>query len=484
MIEIFRNTNYDFLGKKWLCIGLSCVLLLLGVASIVWRAVDGNPNTHPFNMGVDFTGGTIVNAKFKQKPDPGVIRDAIEKQDIDGSKITIQPVGEEIGQAPKNEVLIRLPNIPVTEGQGGQQGEAKAAVSPCGQSEATEPTEDGQSGQSKAAQKSPSVDLGQRKIRDALCTLNDPAVVQSKTDLNIVGRDALTKKLQKLNPLNISGSPRYGEIAARIIDYREKDRAGLIGSIDEIKNLSGIEPQLGQSLEQNFFAGAAAIKKTDEVSPQVGSELRNRAIYATLLACLGMLLYVAFRFKSWGFGFGGVVAVFHDVVITLGIFSVMQWEINLTVIAALLTLVGFSMNDTIVIFDRVRELLRLKRRESLVKLTNDAVNETMSRTVITNGTAFLTILALVLFGGEVLRSFSWALLIGVVVGTYSTIYIASPVMLWWEAWKAKRRPALVGAPANSDVVASAEKAAVGSGSVTSQMLAAAGVSTKPRKKGR
>ena len=484
MIEIFRNSNYDFLGKKWLCIGLSCVLLLLGVASIVWRAVDGNPNSHPFNMGVDFTGGTIVNAKFKQKPDPDVIRAAIEKQGIDGSKITIQPVGEEIGQAPKNEVLIRLPNIPITEGQGGQSGEPKSAKSPCGKTEEAKTTE-GQSGQSGEAKNSASVDLGQKKIRDALCTLNDQAVVQTKIDLNTIGRETLTKALQNLNPLNRPGSdPRYGEIAARIIDYREKDRAGLIGGIDEIKNLSGIEPQLGQSLEQNFFAGVAAIKKTDEVSPQVGSELRNRAIYATLLACLGMLLYVAFRFKSWGFGFGGVVAVFHDVVITLGIFSVMQWEINLTVIAALLTLVGFSMNDTIVIFDRVRELLRLKRRENLVKLTNDAVNETMSRTVITNGTAFLTILALVLFGGEVLRSFSWALLIGVVIGTYSTIYIASPVMLWWESWKAKKRTSLVGAPASSEAVASSETAGVASAGVTTQMLAAAGVSTKPRKKGR
>jgi preprotein translocase subunit SecF len=428
-------------------------LLLLGVASIVWRAVDGNPNTHPFNMGVDFTGGTIVNVKFKQKPDPDVIRAAIEKQGIDGSKITIQPVGEEIGQAPKNEVLIRLPNLLAGGAQGAQSGA--------------------------------SVVVGQEKIREALKTLNDPAAVQNKTDLNIVGRDALRGELQKLNPLNLSGSdPRYGEIAARIIDYREKDRAGLIGSIDEVKNLGGIEPQLGQTLEQNFFAGVASIKKTDEVSPQVGSELRNRAIYATLLACLGMLLYVAFRFKSWGFGIGGVVAVFHDVVITLGIFSVMQWEINLTVIAALLTLVGFSMNDTIVIFDRVRELLRLKRRENLEKLTNDAVNETMSRTVITNGTAFLTILALVLFGGEVLRSFSWALLIGVVVGTYSTIYIASPVMLWWEAWKARKRTALVDRPVSSEAVASSETAAAGSAGVTSQMLAAAGVSTKPRKKGR
>jgi preprotein translocase subunit SecF len=448
MIEIFRNINYDFLGKKWLCIGISLALLLLSVASIVWRAVDGNPNTHPFNMGVDFTGGTIVNAKFRQKPDPDVIRAAIEKQGIDGSKITIQPVGEEIGQPPKNEVLIRLPNLLGTDAKSGA-----------------------------------SVVIGQQKIRDALATLNGEALAQKKIDLNVIGRDELRDQLQKLNPLNRAGAdPRYGEIAARIIDYREKDRGGLIGGIDEVKNLGGIEPQIGQTLDQNFFTGVAAIKSTDEVSPQVGSELRNRAIYATILACIGMMLYVAFRFKSWGFGIGGVTAVFHDVVITVGIFSIMQWEINLTVIAALLTLVGFSMNDTIVIFDRVRELLRIKRREPLEKLTNDSVNETMSRTVITNGTAFLTVLALVLFGGEVLRSFSWALLIGIVVGTYSTIYVASPVMLWWEAWKARKRTVLASAKVSSDAVASAETA--GAAGVSPDMLAAAGVSIKPRKKGR
>src|SRR5262245_20754043 len=170
MIEIFRNTNYDFLGKKWICIGLSFGLLLLGVASIVWRAVDGNPNTHPFNLRVDFTGGTIVNAKFKQKPDPDVIRADIEKQGIDGSKITIQPVGEEIGQAPKNEVLIRLPNVLATDAKSGE-----------------------------------SVVAGQQKIRKALETLNDPAAVaQNKIDINIVGRDGLRDALRKLNPLNLS----------------------------------------------------------------------------------------------------------------------------------------------------------------------------------------------------------------------------------------------------------------------------------------
>jgi preprotein translocase subunit SecF len=462
MIEIFRDTNYDFLSKKWICIGASCVVLLLGLASIAWRALDGNPNTHPFNMGVDFSGGTIVNVKFKQKPDPDLIREAIVKQNVDGEKITIQPVSDEIGQAPKNEVFIRLPNKP--------QGEQAPA---------------GENAESDT-------DYGGAIIRKALESLNDPALAQSRTDLNTVGRVKLKERLMELDPLKLSvggqaADERYGEIASRIIDYREKDRGGLIGSIDEIKNLSGIEPQLGQSLDQNFYAGVAAVRKTDAVSPQVGSELRNRAIYATLFACAGILVFVAFRFKSWGYGIGGVTAVFHDVLVTLGIFSIMQWEINLTVIAALLTLVGYSMNDTIVIFDRIREILRTRRREGMVKITNDAVNETLSRTVITNGTAFLTILALVLFGGEVLRSFSWALFIGVIVGTYSTVYIASPVMLWWEGWRGRVRAATVETPIAASKSTPGVASGVGSSGVTPQMLAAAGVSTtrrKPRKKGR
>jgi preprotein translocase subunit SecF len=466
MIEIFKETNYDFLSKKWICIAISCGVLLLGLASIAWRALDGNPNTHPFNMGVDFSGGTIVNAKFNEKPDPALIREAIVKQGIDGEKVTIQPVGDEIGQAPKNEVLIRLPNKP--------QGEkAQPSGAPGANAESD-------------------TDYGGRIIRAALASLNDPADANSKTDLNTVGRLELKEKLMQLDPLKLSdgglaADQRYGEIAGRIIDYRERDRSGLIGSIDEIKNLSGIEPQLGQALDQNFFAGVAAVKSTEAVSPQVGSELRNRAIYATLFACAGILVFVAFRFKSWGYGVGGVTAVFHDVLVTLGIFSIMQWEINLTVIAALLTLVGYSMNDTIVIFDRIREILKTRRREGLVKITNAAVNQTLSRTVITNGTAFLTVLALVLFGGEVLKSFSWALFIGVIVGTYSTVYIASPVMLWWEGWRGRVRAAVVEAPIAAPKSTSGATSGVGSSGVTPQMLASAGVSTarrKPRKKGR
>jgi preprotein translocase subunit SecF len=430
-------------------------MILAGAASIAWRALDGNPQTKAFNMGVDFTGGTIVNAKFRQKPDPETIRAALEKQGIEGSKVTIQPVGEQLGQGPKNEVLIRLPNLLQVEHQEGESATAAKATA--------------------------DADIGGQKIRAALASLNDPALAQNKSDLNVISRDRLKDELARLDPLSLRGASsadtRYTEVAARIISYRENERAGLIGSVDEIKNLGDIEPQFSQALDEHFFAGVAAVKSTDEVSPQVGADLRNRAVYVTIIACIGMLLFVAFRFKSWGFGLGGVTAVLHDVLITLGLFSIMQWEINLTVIAALLTLVGFQMNDTIVIFDRIREMLRLRRREKLEKLTNDAINETMSRTVITNGLAFLTVLALVIFGGDVLKSFSWALFIGVVVGTYSTIYIASPVMLWWEGLRAKPRLAAAGVP-NAPVVVS------GAASLSVAAAATSASQKKKRKKGK
>lgn len=178
-------------------------------------------------------------------------------------------------------------------------------------------------------------------------------------------------------------------------------------------------------------AAAYKIVGTDSVGPVAGAQLRNQAILATLLGMIGILLFIAFRY-DWTYAAGAVIAVFHDVLITLAFFSVFQWEVSLTVLAALLTLVGFSVNDSIVIFDRIRENLRLNRNKSLYNLTNDSINQTMSRTIITGGLVFLSVLALVLFGGEVLRGFSLALFVGVITGTYSTIAIASPIAIWWQ----------------------------------------------------
>src|SRR5436190_21286896 len=176
---------------------------------------------------------------------------------------------------------------------------------------------------------------------------------------------------------------------------------------------------------------AYKIVGTDSVGAIAGSLLRNQAVTATLFGLVGILLFIAFRY-DWTYAVGAVLAVFHDVLMVVAFFSVFQWEINLTVIAALLTIVGFSVNDSIVIFDRVRENLVVNRTDSLFKITNDSINQTLSRTIITAGLVLLSVLALVLFGGEVLKSFSLALLVGVTLGTYSTIAIASPIAIWWQ----------------------------------------------------
>lgn len=459
MIQIFKHANFDFLSKKWLFIGVSWVLILLGAGSILYRAFDGKDYTHPFNMGVDFAGGTLATVKFRNTPDLNRLRGELAKQGIETTKVTLQLIGDEIGQAPKNEVLVRLPNLVQVKQQAGQSETSATALS--------------------------DADIGKVKILAALAAFNDPSA-QGKTDLNTIGSDNLKSELigkAKLDPQSAQ------EAAKAIVDYREKTRGGLIGDVNEVKNISGVPPQIGDALGQQFFTGAASVKSAEAVSPQVGADLRNSAIIVTIVSCIAMLIFVAFRFKSWGFGIGAVIAVFHDVLVTLGIFSIMQWEINLTVVAALLTLVGYSMNDTIVIFDRIREMMKTKRREGLEKLSNDAINQTLSRTIITSGLTFLTVCAMLAFGGPVLRSFSWCLFIGILIGTYSSIYIASPFMLWWESWRAEVRTAKTGASATAGnvAVASGENPSAGTAGVTPQMLAAAGISTsprKPRKKGR
>ena len=176
--------------------------------------------------------------------------------------------------------------------------------------------------------------------------------------------------------------------------------------------------------------------KVDVVGPTVGRQLQNKAVMATLYSLLGMLIYLWFRFQLI-YGVAAVVACFHDTLITIGAFSLTGQEISLTVIAAILTLVGYSMNDTIVVFDRIRENLRLTRREPLADIVNRSINQTLSRTVLTSGLTFLTVLSLFIFGGPVLRGFSFALVIGILIGTYSSIAVAAPMLVAYQEWRAK-----------------------------------------------
>jgi preprotein translocase subunit SecF len=197
-------------------------------------------------------------------------------------------------------------------------------------------------------------------------------------------------------------------------------------------NQAGLDARskVGQALK-GFGPSNAEIIGTDAVTEIASKQLRTQAIAVTIAALIGMLLFIAFRFE-WTYGAAAVIAVFHTVLVTLGLFSILQIEINLPVIAALLTLVGFDVNDSIVIFDRIRENRKLYRRMSLYDVTNLSINQTLSRTVITSGLVFLSVVALVLLGGETLRPFSLALLMGIVFGTYDTIAVAGPIMVWWE----------------------------------------------------
>ncbi len=189
-----------------------------------------------------------------------------------------------------------------------------------------------------------------------------------------------------------------------------------------------------QSHYNNYFNPNTGVK-VDVVGPTVGHQLEKQATLATLYSMLGMLIYLWFRFQLI-YGVAAVVACFHDTLITVGAFALTGREISLTVIAAILTLVGYSMNDTIVVFDRIRENLRISRREGLTDLVNRSINQTLSRTVLTSGLTFLTVLALFIFGGPVLNDFSFALVVGILIGTYSSIAVAAPMLVAWQDWRA------------------------------------------------
>ncbi len=195
--------------------------------------------------------------------------------------------------------------------------------------------------------------------------------------------------------------------------------------------------QLEAALNANYHDSGFTVQQVDIVGPTAGKQLTHQAFLATIYSLIGMLIYLWFRFELI-YGVAAVVAVFHDTLITIGFFSLTNQEITLTVIAAILTLVGYSMNDTIVVFDRIRENLALSRKESLSDVVNRSINQTLSRTVIASGLTFLTVLCLYVFGGEVLHGFSFALVVGILIGTYSSIAVAAPMLVAYQDWRTAR----------------------------------------------
>ncbi|MGA3069837.1 MAG: protein translocase subunit SecF [Terracidiphilus sp.] len=309
-MEFFRGVNVDWLRLKWYFLAFS---MIFSVAGIVSMGMHMRTIHSPVPLGVDFKGGTQVQAQFQRTPDVDKIRQATSAAGIKDA--TIQLI-KAVDQPSSNEVLISLPE---------QQDEA-------------------------------SLDAGRQQIVDAL---------------------------------------------------------------------------------QAHYDNPFTVRNVMIVGPTVGKQLEKQALLATLYSMAGMLVYLWFRFQLI-YGVAAVVACFHDTLITVGAFALTNQEISLTVIAAILTLVGYSMNDTIVVFDRIRENLRLSRRESLPDVVNRSINQTLSRTVLTSGLTFLTVLSLYIFGGQVLRGFSFALVVGILIGTYSSIAIAAPMLVAWQEWRASR----------------------------------------------
>jgi preprotein translocase subunit SecF len=291
------------------------------------------------------------------------------------------------------------------------------------------------------------LDQGKLAIINALET-NAPV---GKQDLNNTSFLTLKNYLTEKDPLRAGtdADQRYTAQAQAIVNYRDKVKGGVLTSIDELKGAA--DPAAVATLSDGFFLSDFGVRNVSIVGPQVGAQLRKQALLATVYSLAGMLIYLAFRFE-WIYGVAAVITVFHDTLITVGAFSLFNKEISLTVVAAILTLIGYSNNDTIVVFDRIRENLKLMRREKLSDIVNRSINQTLSRTILTAGLTFLTVLALYLFGGEVLRGFSFALVIGILIGTYSSIAIAAPILVAYQEWRAGRGKPPVAMPVSKETV--------------------------------
>ncbi|HTS34688.1 MAG TPA: protein translocase subunit SecF [Candidatus Solibacter sp.] len=345
---------------------------------------------HGIPWGVEFRGGTLVYVKFSHTPDLGAVRAAMDHAGLKDPKI------QTYGSADNNEVLIDL-----------------------AQKETNEQT----------------LDQGKRTIINAL----EKDIPAGKQDLNNASLLSVKNYLIDKDPLHVSGDDKkYAAEAQAMVDYRDKTLGGVLKSIDDLKP-SGASAAAVDSLKDSFFLSDFRVRDVQIVGPQVGAELQKSAALATMYSLAGMLVYLGFRFE-WIYGVAAVVTVFHDTLITVGAFSLLapRYEISLTVIAAILTLIGYSNNDTIVVFDRIRENIKLMRREKLSEIVNRSINQTLSRTILTAGLTFLTVLALFLFGGEVLHGFSLALVIGILIGTYSSIAIAAPILVAYQDWRIEK----------------------------------------------
>jgi preprotein translocase subunit SecF len=384
-MRIFDNPNYDFIKYRWHAVVISTIIILAGLGVFLTRGI---------NLGVDFAGGANIILKFGGEPPIGDLRSDLPDATI-----------QQYGKPADNSVLIRLPQ------QKGEGDYAGAVV-------------------------------------ETLHTKLNPEAA-AKHDLNYLGSDRLASLLQQADPDNRGTTPAavqyYADLAKKVIDKRSE--LGIFSSMSQATGTQGVTTNAAKVLNERTFLGKFNVLNQETVGPQVGGQLQRKAFWAIVLSSLAMGIYIWLRF-DFIFGLSAMICIVHDVLIATAFLLFINLEFSLNVVAALLTIVGYSINDTVVTYDRVREnKKKSKRPMSLGENLNLGMNQTLSRTILTSGTVFLVLLAMLIFGGEVIRSFSWILTIGVISGTYSTLLIVPAVAVAWDRWNAKHRPAPAAAPA-------------------------------------
>lgn len=375
-MQIFKKPNFNFMKYKYIALGFSAIIIIIGLLNISFGK--------GLTSGIDFAGGTLVRIKFSEPVPVSNIRQALAIADLGTSKI--QAVGKT-----QTEYMIRT--MQATEDEQLQQDIEAHEI------------------------------MGQ-KVVDVLRGEDEKAAIDSgKIDLNSVDEGGLSRMIATDFPDEAEDSAR------RIFAFRVAN--GIIASYEQIEQEIGISSDIIRSLQTKTILSRLAVLSRESVGPQVGFDLRRKATQATVWALFGMLIYIGIRFK-FAYGVAAILTLTHDILVTIGIFSLTNREINLPVIAAILTIVGYSLNDTIVIFVRVRDNLKILRKKEFGELLDTSINQTLSRTVITSGTTFITVASLFFFGGEVLNDFAFTMMIGVIVGTYSSIYQSCSILFFWK----------------------------------------------------
>jgi preprotein translocase subunit SecF len=378
-MQIFVNPNFDFV--RWRNRALVISLLVIG-AGVVTYIMKGMP------LGIDFSGGANVVLKFRENPPLDLIRNTVKGATI-----------QQYGRPAENSILIRLRRL---QGEGDYAGQTVTRVHE---------------------------------------SLNPDG--KTKHDLNFYGRDRLASVFKQADPdvkgTNPAAQTYYNDLAQRIIERRSE--LGIFTSMNQVTAVPGVSSATAKVLNEKAFLGRFNLLSQETVGPQVGRELQQKATWAIILSALAMAIYIAVRFEQGlVFGMAGLACIVHDVLVAMAFLVMMRLEFSLNVVAALLTIVGYSINDNVVMYDRVRENKRKsKTAQSLGDHLNKAINNTLSRTVLTAGSVFLVLLALLIFGGEVIRDFAWILLIGVVSGTFSTLFLVPAVAVAWDRRTASKK---------------------------------------------